>query len=86
MLSGSRTTVQIIGICLNNAGMLVLVGISMTTVEDADNILIDMGVIKPDNWTSIQPLFTALLLVLGFNTLALSLSRRLAATEAVSKL
>jgi hypothetical protein len=68
----AQNTIQIIGLCVMNLGILVYTAIQKDQIEEAFQNLLDEDVIDPDYWSSIRPFLVALPCVIALGTLILS--------------
>jgi hypothetical protein len=68
-----KNTIQVIGICIYNLGMLVYSSVEMGQVSDAVKALETAGLIDPGTWSELRPYLIAAPVVIGVGTLFLSL-------------
>jgi uncharacterized membrane protein YidH (DUF202 family) len=69
-----KNTIQVLGLCCYNGGMLIYASIQYDQVNKAIEALEDQGYIKPDTavWTNIQPFLVAVPCIIALFTVALS--------------
>nr|POE79974.1 upf0658 golgi apparatus membrane protein [Quercus suber] len=74
-----KNTIQVIGICLYNLGLLIYAAVEKQQVQDAVHSLTDPGIptpyqyIDPDTWSKLEPFLVAGPCVLALGTVLLSL-------------
>jgi hypothetical protein len=68
----AQNTIQIIGLCVMNLGILVYTAIQKDQIEEAFQNLLDEDVIDPDYWSSVRPFLVALPCVIALGTIILS--------------
>ncbi|CZT52353.1 uncharacterized protein RSE6_13673 [Rhynchosporium secalis] len=70
-----KNTIQVIGLCIYNVGMLIYASIQYDQIEKAIHDLHLQGWIKPDIpiWTDIRPYLIAVPCIIGFITIAMSI-------------
>jgi hypothetical protein len=68
----AQNTIQIIGLCVMNLGILVYTAIQKDQIEEAFQNLLDEDVIDPDYWGSVRPFLVALPCVIALGTIILS--------------
>ncbi|KAK5134614.1 hypothetical protein LTR08_006270 [Meristemomyces frigidus] len=67
-----KNTIQVIGVCLYNLGMLIYAAVEMHQVNEALNQLVITGDIDRDTWSHLQPFLIAAPCVIALGTLLLS--------------
>lgn len=68
-----KNTIQVIGLCLYNLGMLIYSAVEYNQIEDAVNFLIGNGEINPDIWARLKPYLLAAPCIIALGTVLLSL-------------
>lgn len=68
----AKNTIQVIGLCLYNLGMMIYAAVEMDQVNEAVNLLGAAG-IDPTTWTYLQPCLVAVPCILALGTVLLSL-------------
>lgn len=72
-----KNTIQIIGLCIYNLGLLIEAAIQLDQIKDAIALAASRGndvELKPDFWPSVQPFIIALPCVIGLGTVLLGLT------------
>jgi hypothetical protein len=69
----NKNTIQVIGLCMMNLGILVYTAIQIDQIKDATNALLGKHFIEPGYWTSVQPYLIALPCIVALGTVLLSL-------------
>lgn len=67
-----KNTIQVIGICLYNIGMLIYSSVQMDQVNEAVKKLVDMGDIDPETWQNLKPFLIAAPCVVALGTVMLA--------------
>lgn len=67
-----KNTIQVIGICLYNLGMLIYAAVEMNQVDDAIKQLVLQHDIHPDAWAHLRPFLIAAPCVIALGTVLLS--------------
>lgn len=69
-----KNTIQVIGLCVYNVGMLVYASIQLDQIRRVINYLVGVGYILPqdDVWMDIKPFLLAVPIIIGFFTAVLS--------------
>ena len=68
-----KNTIQVIGICMYNLGMMIYAAVEMDQVKEAVEELEPGGFIDPSTWKYLNPCLIATPCVLGLGTVLLSL-------------
>lgn len=68
-----KNTIQVIGICLYNLGMLIYSAVQMDQVNEAVKKLIDSNDIQPMTWDNLRPFLLAAPCVVALGTVILSI-------------
>ena len=68
-----KNTIQVIGLCFYNLGILIYTAIEMDQVHDAVTLLLQHQQIHPEFWSQVQPYLIAVPCVVGLTTLVMSL-------------
>ena len=67
-----KNTIQIIGLCLYNLGMLIYAAVQMNQIEDAIQFLQGSGWIRPNEWTKLRPILIAVPCIVALVTVLMS--------------
>lgn len=68
----AKNTIQVIGLCFYNVGMLVYSAINMNQVDDAIRTLLQKAEIEQDAWPDLRPFLIAAPCVIALGTVLLS--------------
>lgn len=68
----NKNTIQVIGLCLYNVGLLVYVAIEKDQVHDAVNLLVRQDFLKNDFWHHVKPYLIAVAVLVGVVTAVMS--------------
>ncbi|KAF2766204.1 hypothetical protein EJ03DRAFT_185077 [Teratosphaeria nubilosa] len=68
-----KNTIQVIGICLYNMGMLIYAGVEMAQVDEAIQQLRGNDYIRTDTWSNLRPFLIAAPCVIALGTVLLSI-------------
>ena len=71
-----KNTIQIIGLCLYNLGLLLYAAVQMSQLDDAVADLRDGNFIERSSWGAIKPFLIAIPCVIAVGTLAMSFVAR----------
>lgn len=64
-----KNTIQVIGLCLCNVGLLVYGAVQVQQVKDAVGVLTDNDAVNPDIWAQTQPFLIIIPIVVAMGTL-----------------
>lgn len=67
-----KNTIQVIGICIYNVGMVIYSSVQMEQVDEAITDLLGNGQIEHDTWRNLKPLLIAAPCVIALGTVSLS--------------
>jgi hypothetical protein len=67
-----KNTIQIIGLCFYNVGIIIYAAIQMDQIKDAANYLREKDMIHPEFWDEIKPILIALPCLMALGTIMLS--------------
>ena len=67
-----KNTIQVIGVCMYNLGMLIYAAVEMHQVDEAMSQLSSMGDISPEIWSQLRPFLIAAPCVIALGTALLS--------------
>lgn len=68
-----KNTIQVIGVCLYNVGMLIYAAVENNQIDDAVSSLVDIGAIDPDTWGQLRPFLIAAPCIVALGTVLLGL-------------
>lgn len=68
-----KNTIQVIGICIYNLGMVIYSSVQMDQVDEAIQDLLGRGQIERDTWTQLRPFLIAAPCVIALGTVLLSI-------------
>lgn len=70
-----KNTIQVIGLCIYNVGMLIYAAIQYDQVDDAIKDLKEQGLISPETtvWKDVQPYLLTVPIIISFFTVVMSL-------------
>jgi len=68
-----KNTIQVIGVCFYNVGMLIYAAVENNQIDDAVGSLVDIGAIDPDTWGELRPFLIAAPCVVALCTVTLDL-------------
>ena len=73
-----KNTIQIIGLCLYNLGLLIYAAVQMAEIHDAVTFLDGLGpkVIAPTTWSALKPFLIAIPCVIAVGSIAMSVVAR----------
>ncbi|KAL1992610.1 hypothetical protein VTN49DRAFT_4642 [Thermomyces lanuginosus] len=63
-----RNTIQIIGICICNIGLLIYGAVQIDQIQDAVGVLLDNDAIDTDVWAATKPILIAIPCILGLSS------------------
>lgn len=67
-----KNTIQVIGVCVCNVGLLIYGSVQIEQIEEAIAILADKGNITYDVWHDINPFLIAIPCIIGLGTVIMS--------------
>lgn len=67
-----KNTIQVIGLCLYNVGLLIYAAVQMEQIKDAVDQLTVIGDIDPNNWENTRPFLVAIPCILALGTVLMS--------------
>lgn len=67
-----KNTIQVIGVCLYNLGMVIYSSVEISQVDDAVNELVGQGKIDPGTWPELRPFLVAAPCTIALGTICLS--------------
>lgn len=67
-----KNTIQVIGLCIYNVGMLIYSAVEMHQVDQAIQQLVSKNEIEPQTWTQLRPFLIAGPCLIAFGTICLS--------------
>ena len=67
-----KNTIQVIGICIYNLGMLIYASVEIDQVNEAVDQLVTVGDIEPGTWPELEPFLIAAPCVLALGTVLLT--------------
>jgi hypothetical protein len=67
-----KNTIQVIGLCLYNVGVLIYASIQMEQIHDAVNALDGKNLLAADFWASVRAYLIALPCLMGFGTVLMA--------------
>ncbi|KAF2454631.1 hypothetical protein BDY21DRAFT_290909 [Lineolata rhizophorae] len=67
-----KNTIQVIGLCLYNVGILIYAAIQMDQIHDAVNFLVGRTMIELDFWNAVRPFLVAIPCVIALGTLLMA--------------
>ena len=73
-----KNTIQIIGLCLYNLGLLIYAAVQMAEIHDAVTYLdtLGPGAITPTTWSALKPFLIAIPCVIAVGSIAMSVVAR----------
>ena len=71
-----KNTIQIIGLCLYNLGLLIYAAVQMAEIHDAVPSPGVRGSITPTTWSNLKPFLIAIPCVIAVGTIAMSIVAR----------
>lgn len=67
-----KNTIQVIGVCVCNVGLLIYGAVQTEQIEEAIDILAEKGNIEFGVWKEIKPFLIAIPCIIGFGTVVMS--------------
>jgi hypothetical protein len=68
-----KNTIQVIGVCLYNVGILIYAAIQMDQIHDAVTDLLGKGQVRAGFWGEVQPFLIALPCLMAFGTILMAI-------------